>query len=194
MPERCPADLQLRCSSGDKQREYSSLQTPPQAAVFEIVKVHASRMPPHDVNATETEGPSLALAALIQVAYSSGNFLRRKQVSTIVYKIVEEADWRAAQRSGFYQGSADDQRDGYIHLSFAEQVEGTAARHFANRSTLLLIAFRTEDLGDALRLERSRGGALFPHLYAELATASALWEHRMIVGEDGIPRAPGVDL
>jgi uncharacterized protein (DUF952 family) len=115
-------------------------------------------------------------------------------VSKIVYKIVDEADWRAAQRSGFYHGSADDQRDGYIHLSFAEQVEGTAARHFANRSGLLLIAFVAEKLGDALRLERSRGGALFPHLYAELATANALWEHRMIVGDDGVPRAPGVDL
>lgn len=138
--------------------------------------------------------PPLALAALLQLAYSSGRKVRRTQVSNIVYKIVDESDWRAAQRSGFYRGSTDDQRDGYIHLSFAEQVEGTAARHFRNRSGLLLIAFVAEKLGDALRLEQSRGGALFPHLYADLATANALWEHHMIVGEDGVPRAPGVDL
>jgi uncharacterized protein (DUF952 family) len=138
--------------------------------------------------------PPLALAALNQVAYSSGKKVRPTQVSVIVYKIVVETDWRTAQRSGFYRGSADDQRDGYIHLSFAEQVEGTAARHFNHQSGLLLIAFDAEKLGDALRLERSRGGALFPHLYAELATSNALWEHRMIVGEDGVPRASGVDL
>ncbi len=115
-------------------------------------------------------------------------------MSRIVYKIVDEADWREAQRSGAYRGSADDQRDGYIHLSFAEQIEGTAARHFANRTGLLLIALPAEKLGDALRLETSRGGALFPHLYAELATANALWEQPMIVGDDGVPRATGVDL
>ena len=115
-------------------------------------------------------------------------------MSNIVYKIVDAADWRDAQCSGSYLGSADDLRDGFIHLSFAEQVEATAARHFANRSGLLLIAFLAEKLGDALRLEPSRGGALFPHLYAELATANALWEHPLIVGEDGVPRVTGVDL
>ena len=176
--------------------EYSLLQTPPQAGVFENVPVpdrqcrHVMQML---LRPNETR-PPLTLAALIQVAYSSGKKARRTQVSNIVYKIVDEADWRAAQRSGSYHGSADDQRDGYIHLSFAEQVEGTAARHFKNRSGLLLLAFVAEKLGDALRLEQSRGGALFPHLYAELATANALWEHHMIVGEDGVPRAPGVDL
>lgn len=174
--------------------EYFSPQTPPQAAVFENMPIHRSTTPLRGVKAAETNGPPLALAAFIQVAYSSGKFLRRKQVSNFVYKIVDEAEWRAAQRSGFYQGSADDRRDGYIHLSFAEQVEGTAARHFKNRNGLLLIAFIAEKLGDALRLERSRGDELFPHLYAELATANALWEHRMIVGDDGVPRAPGVDL
>lgn len=115
-------------------------------------------------------------------------------MSDIVYKIMEEADWREAQRSGSYRGSPDDMRDGFIHLSFANQIEGTAARHFANRQGLLLVAFAAETLGDALHLEPSRGGALFPHLYAELATASALWERPMIVGEDGVPRVTGVAL
>jgi uncharacterized protein (DUF952 family) len=113
-------------------------------------------------------------------------------VTDLVYKIVDEHEWREAQRSGFYRGSSDDQRDGYIHLSFVEQIEGTAARHFKNRRGLLLIAFPAKTLGDALRLETSRGGAMFPHLYAELATKTALWEHPMIVGEDGVPRATGV--
>lgn len=113
-------------------------------------------------------------------------------MSNIVYKIIDERDWREAQRSGSYAGSADDRRDGFIHLSFADQLEATAARHFRNRPNLLLVAFPVESFGDSLRLEASRGGALFPHLYADLPTSEALWEKPMIVGEDGTPRAVGV--
>ena len=113
-------------------------------------------------------------------------------MSQIVYKIIDEADWLEAQRSGTYRGSADDMRDGFIHLSLEDQVEGTAARHFKNRSGLLLVAFRADTLGEALRFEPSRGGALFPHLYAALPIAAALWERPMMLGEDGVPRADGV--
>jgi uncharacterized protein (DUF952 family) len=112
-------------------------------------------------------------------------------MSNIVYKIVDEAEWRDAQHLGAYRGSTDDVRDGFIHLSFADQLEGTAARHFHHRTGLLLIAFAADDLGSDLRHEASRGGALFPHLYAELPTSAALWEKPMILGADGVPRATG---
>lgn len=112
-------------------------------------------------------------------------------MSNIVYKIVEQNAWRDAQRVGAYGGSPDDLRDGYIHLSFADQIEGTAARHFRNRTGLLLIAFSIDALGPLLRNEASRDGALFPHLYADLPAIAALWEKPMILGGDGVPRATG---
>ena len=106
-----------------------------------------------------------------------------------VYKIVDETEWREAERNCAYRGSPDDLRDGFIHLSFAGQIEVTAARHFRNRTGLLLVAFSAEALGPALKQEASRGGALFPHLYAELPTTAALWEKPMLLGDDGVPRA-----
>jgi uncharacterized protein (DUF952 family) len=112
-------------------------------------------------------------------------------MSNSVYKIVAAQDWRAACRVGVYKGSADDARDGFIHLSLADQIEGTAARHFANQHGLLLVAFDAETLGPGLRYEASRNGALFPHYYAELRTDLALWESPMTVGEDGVPRVTG---
>jgi uncharacterized protein (DUF952 family) len=112
-------------------------------------------------------------------------------VLNTVYKIVDEAEWRKAERTGAYRGSPDDLRDGFIHLSFPDQIEGTATRHFRNRTGLLLIAFSAEALGPALKQEASRGGALFPHLYAELPTMVALWQKPMILGDDGVPRAIG---
>jgi uncharacterized protein (DUF952 family) len=44
----------------------------------------------------------------------------------------------------------------------------TAARHFAGQTDLVMLTVDPEPLGAALRWEPSRGGALFPHLYAPL--------------------------
>ena len=73
-----------------------------------------------------------------------------------------------AGSGGIYAGSADDRRDGFIHLSTAAQLEGTLARYFAGRADLVLVAFASASLGDRLKWEPSRGGQLFPHLYAPL--------------------------
>ena len=85
-----------------------------------------------------------------------------------VYKILTAEQWAAMQAAGRFEGSADDRRDGFIHLSAKEQVEGTLARHFAGATGLVVLAVDDAALGDALRWEPSRGGALFPHLYAPL--------------------------
>jgi uncharacterized protein (DUF952 family) len=93
----------------------------------------------------------------------------------IVYKISPESEWRVAEAAGRYDGSADDRRDGFIHLSAAHQLAGTLARHFAGRAGLVLAAFDANALGPALRWEASRAGELFPHLHGSLDPALALW-------------------
>lgn len=85
-----------------------------------------------------------------------------------VYKVCDARSWHEAVAVGSYRGSADDLRDGYIHLSLAHQLEATLCKYFAGRTDLLLVSLDEESLGSALRHEPSRGGDLFPHLYAEL--------------------------
>jgi uncharacterized protein (DUF952 family) len=85
----------------------------------------------------------------------------------MIYKILSVADWEAAQAAGRFEGSADDRRDGFIHFSDAGQVTGTAARYFSGQTGLVLLTVDPERLA-GLRWEKSRGGALFPHLYAAL--------------------------
>ena len=85
-----------------------------------------------------------------------------------IYKICTAMEWREAESAGAYRGSEVDRRDGFIHMSTAEQAAETAARHFAKQSDLVLIAVDAAALGDRLKWESSRGGALFPHLYGEL--------------------------
>ena len=90
-----------------------------------------------------------------------------------IYKIVTHAQWREAEATGVFAGAPVDLADGYIHFSTATQVAETLAKHFAGQRDLLLVAVDADELGEALRWEVSRGGALFPHLYAKLPVAAA---------------------
>ena len=92
-----------------------------------------------------------------------------------IYKICEQVLWRAAAAAGQFCGSPADEHDGFIHFSTATQLAETAAKHYAGQSELLLIAVDAEVLGDALKWERSRGGDLFPHLYAALPLRAVRW-------------------
>lgn len=102
-----------------------------------------------------------------------------------IYKICTETAWREAEKAGRFDGAPIDLADGYIHFSSAEQVRETAAKHFAGQRDLLLVAFDAEALGDPLKWEVSRGGALFPHLYAAIDPSTALWVKPLPTGADG---------
>lgn len=93
----------------------------------------------------------------------------------LIYKIATGDEWRAALASGRYEGAPVDLADGFIHFSTAEQARETAAKHFAGRDGLVLVALDADALGDKLLWEPSRGGQLFPHLYRPFLVSEALW-------------------
>ncbi len=93
---------------------------------------------------------------------------------TTIYKICTAAEWHDAEHAGAYRGSAVDRSDGFIHFSTAAQAADTAAKWFAGQRDLVLVSVDTDVLGDRVKWEPSRGGALFPHLYGELPLAAVL--------------------
>lgn len=103
----------------------------------------------------------------------------------LVYKIFRRAEWQALSTAGETLGAPIDLSDGYIHLSTREQVTETAAKHFATESDLVLVAVEADRLGDALKWEPSRGGALFPHLYRPLRKADVVWDKSLPLGATG---------
>ncbi len=103
----------------------------------------------------------------------------------MIYKICPEALWREAEIAGVFAGAPIDLADGYIHFSTASQARETAAKHFAGQADLMLIAVDGAVLGKALVHEPSRGGALFPHLYATLSVKQARWVMPLPLGADG---------
>ena len=106
-------------------------------------------------------------------------------MAALIYKIVDARAWAAAESAGRFEGAPVDLKDGYIHFSTAAQAAETAAKHFAGVEGLVLAAFDPAALGAALKWEPSRGGALFPHLYAPLDPAHAVWVKPLKLGADG---------
>lgn len=111
-------------------------------------------------------------------------------MEAIIYKIVPEELWQAAEAAGQFDGAAIDLTDGYIHFSTAKQAVRTAELHFAGQTGLLLVAVSAEKLGDKLVYEPSRGGDLFPHLYGPLALSAVLWQKPLPLGPDGKHQFP----
>jgi uncharacterized protein (DUF952 family) len=109
---------------------------------------------------------------------------------SVIYKISPAAPWRAARQAGLFTGAPVDLADGYIHFSTGAQARETAAKHFAGQGDLLLIAVDAAALGEALRWEPSRGGALFPHLYGPLPMSAVLWEKPLPLGDGGVHLFP----
>ena len=109
---------------------------------------------------------------------------------TPIYKIMTGAEWAIAQASGFYAGSGDDQRDGFIHFSAADQVAETAEKHFGGQGDLMLVAVDADSLGAALKWEPSRGGDLFPHLYGPLELSTVIEAVALPLGDDGRHQFP----
>lgn len=107
----------------------------------------------------------------------------------LIYKIFRAEEWAALQAQGETRGAPIDVADGFVHFSTAEQAAETAAKHFAGAENLTLVACDAQKMGDDLKWEVSRGGALFPHLYRNMRMADVVWAKPLLL-ENGAHRFP----
>lgn len=111
-------------------------------------------------------------------------------MTTTIFHMCRAGEWQAALAAGRYAGSSQDQADGFIHFSTATQLPGSAAKHRAGQTGLVLLTVDADALGDALKWEPSRGGQLFPHLHGPLPVAAVLRVDPLPLGDDGLHRMP----
>jgi len=93
---------------------------------------------------------------------------------TTAWKILTADQWAAFETAGAFHGAPVDIADGYIHLSTSDQLQGTLDKHFAGQTGLVILSVGLAALGDSLRWEPSRGGALFPHVYGVLPMTAVM--------------------
>ena len=104
-----------------------------------------------------------------------------------IYKILPKTEWDAARAAGAFAGSAVDLADGFIHFSGHDTAQRTAQLYFKGQAGLMLLTVEADDLGEALKWEASRGGALFPHLFRALRADEVLAERGLELDADGVP-------
>ncbi len=90
------------------------------------------------------------------------------------FKILTADQWAQFQAEDVFHGAPVDLADGYIHLSAADQLQGTLDKHFAGQSGLVIAEVDLAAVGETVKWEVSRGGALFPHIYGPLPMTAVL--------------------
>lgn len=103
----------------------------------------------------------------------------------LIYKIFRGPEWSEFSANGETRGAPIDLSDGYIHFSTGAQVAETCQKFFAGDEGLILLVLDSEDFGDYLKWEPSRGGALFPHLYRKLRLNDVMWQTDLPLGPNG---------
>jgi len=103
-----------------------------------------------------------------------------------IYHMCKLEEWQAAQAAGSYAGSSQDKADGFIHFSTRTQVWTSAAKHRRGQDNILLLEVDAAALGEALKWEASRGGALFPHLYGPLPVSAVMNLTPLRLDDDGV--------
>ncbi|WP_119167567.1 DUF952 domain-containing protein [Algihabitans albus] len=112
---------------------------------------------------------------------------------SLIFHVCPREAWTAAETDGRYRGSADDERDGFIHFSIGDQVMDSVAKHRAGQDGLVILGVAADVLGQALKWEPSRGGQLFPHLYGTLPVEAVVFVRDLPLGADGRHLFPSLD-
>lgn len=110
---------------------------------------------------------------------------------TTAYKILTAEQLEQLLATGTFAGAPVDLADGYIHLSTAGQIQETLDKHFAGQTGVGIAAVDLAMLGDAVKWEVSRGGALFPHVYAALPLSAVIAHGPVQYDTAGALRLPG---
>lgn len=89
----------------------------------------------------------------------------------IFYHITTPENWAKFADEDFYQAESL-KTEGFIHASFAEQLEETLKIHYKGVREVLILTVDSEKLTSKLSVEKSRNGEEFPHIYGAINKAA----------------------
>ena len=106
-----------------------------------------------------------------------------------IFHLAASADWDDARGVGRYEQSTVDRtlaEEGFIHCSFAGQVQATADRYLRGRDDVVLLVIDQAQVADILKVEDTSGrGEMYPHLYGPLPVAAVTEAVPVPLGADG---------
>lgn len=106
-----------------------------------------------------------------------------------LFHLAVRAEWERALEAGEYRRSTIDttlEEEGFLHASFAEQVQGVADRYYRDRDDIVLLRVDPSRLDVEVRVEDLGGrGESYPHLYGPLPTEAVVAVTAVPLGADG---------
>lgn len=112
------------------------------------------------------------------------------ELPLLAYKVLTGPQMAELESDGVFKGAPVDLADGYIHLSTEAQLTETVDKHFAGQDNLHVAAVDLAPLGEAVKWEPSRGGQLFPHIYADLPLSAVVAYSPLEHDDEGRVRLP----
>lgn len=84
----------------------------------------------------------------------------------IIYHIVLPAVWAAV--NGEMYSAASLATEGFIHCSFAGQLNAVLGRYYCDVESVVILEIDSEKLTSNLVNEPSTGGEIYPHIYGPI--------------------------
>ncbi len=83
-----------------------------------------------------------------------------------IYHIVLPDVWAAFDGDLYEHASLAS--EGFIHCSFAEQIDGVLQRYYSDAESVVVLEIDTEKLTSELVNEPSTNGQIYPHIYGPI--------------------------
>ncbi len=91
-------------------------------------------------------------------------------ISNYVYRVFRKEELEKFRKSKLFRGNELDISSGFVHLSTEQQIKETINKYFTTEQ-IYIVKFKTSDLEDSLRWEKSRNEEIFPHYYGALKSS-----------------------
>ncbi len=85
----------------------------------------------------------------------------------MIFHIVLPEIWEKFKNEKFYEADSL-KTEGFIHCSFAGQVETVLKRYYKGAQKVLILEIEPEKLMSKLVEEPSTGGEIYPHIYGKI--------------------------
>lgn len=84
-----------------------------------------------------------------------------------IYHVMLPETWESVKGRSMYE-AASLTTEGFVHCSYAEQLEGVLERYYSGAAEVTIITIETLKLTSKLLAEPSTGGEIFPHIYGPI--------------------------
>lgn len=98
----------------------------------------------------------------------------------LIYHIVLPDVWSAFDGDHYEAASLVD--EGFIHCSFAEQLEGVLERYYSGAESVVILGIDPDKLTSELVSEPSTGGENYPHIYGPINRDAIVSETEKKIG------------